>query len=104
MRRTVTITFIHAQVSLTVSAYHRDKSVSAKQERLLSEDLQACLYGEDPLFSYTDMLRKIETLLSELFGGAGDAHSYLKKKTLIIQYVFSTCILLLRCMYGASHV
>eukprot|EP01036_Dinobryon_divergens_P025701 gene25703-34278_t len=47
-----------SEISLTVSAYHRDKSVSAKQERLLAEDLQTCLCMEDPLFSYPDMLQK----------------------------------------------
>lgn len=62
------------QISLTVSAYHRDKSVSAKQERLLAADLQAWLCSEDPLFSYPDMLRKVELLLSELFGGAGNIY------------------------------
>ena len=67
---------MHGQVSLTVSAYHRDKSVSARQERLLSADLRACLCSEDPLFSYPDMMRKVEALLSELFGGAGGSHAH----------------------------
>jgi len=58
------------EVSLTVSSYRSNLVESAKQERLMAEELQDLLIQEDPQLDYHKHIHeKCYRLLCELFGG-----------------------------------
>jgi len=58
------------EVSLTVSAYRSNQAVSARQERLLADELQQQLMLEDPQLDFRKHVQeKCYRLLCELFGG-----------------------------------